>query len=160
MTVRENTEGEYSGLEHEVTPGVVENIKARRDVEFTGHSIIVSDASCHPASTAADYTPDAGYVCLCRCPSLSLSHTHSLSIGAQVITRAASERIANYAFAYARYHGRKRVTVVHKADLMKLVDGLFLECCQEAAAAYPDIQFEEMLIDNAMLKVGSALAFV
>jgi len=99
VTIRENTEGEYSGLEHEVIPGVVENIK--------------------------------------------------------VITRTASERIAQYAFAYARANNRKRVTVVHKADLMKLVDGLFLDCCREASQSFPDVVFEEMLIDNAVLKMAA-----
>jgi isocitrate dehydrogenase (NAD+) len=99
VTIRENTEGEYSGLEHEVVPGVVENLK--------------------------------------------------------VITRHASERIARFAFKYARDNGRGRVTAVHKATLMKLVDGLFLECCREAAAEYPDIEYDEMLIDNAMLQMAS-----
>ncbi len=99
VTIRENTEGEYSGLEHEVVPGVVENLK--------------------------------------------------------VITRTASERIARFAFKYATENGRKNVTAVHKATMMKLVDGLFLECCREAAAEYPDIVYEEMVIDKAMLNMAS-----
>ncbi|CAE7325287.1 unnamed protein product, partial [Symbiodinium sp. KB8] len=99
VTIRENTEGEYSGLEHEVVPGVVENLK--------------------------------------------------------VITRQASERIAKFAFEYAVSHGRKEVTAVHKATIMKLVDGLFLECCREAAAQYPDIKYDEMVIDKAMLQMAS-----
>lgn len=99
VTIRENTEGEYSGLEHEVVPGVVENLK--------------------------------------------------------VITRTASERIAKFAFEYAVKHGRKRVTAVHKATMMKLVDGLFLNCCREAAVHYPDIVFDEMVIDKAMLQMAS-----
>lgn len=97
VTIRENTEGEYSGLEHEVVPGVVENLK--------------------------------------------------------VITRGASERIARFAFQYARENGRKTVTAVHKATIMKLVDGLFLQCCREVARDYPDIQYTEMIIDNAMLQM-------
>lgn len=73
----------------------------------------------------------------------------------KVITRAASERVARFAFKYAKQNNRKRVTAVHKATLMKLVDGLFLECCREAAAEYPDIEYDEMLIDNAMLHMAS-----
>eukprot|EP01138_Halocafeteria_seosinensis_P007978 gb/GECG01008151.1/.p1 GENE.gb/GECG01008151.1/~~gb/GECG01008151.1/.p1 ORF type:complete len:376 (+),score=44.11 gb/GECG01008151.1/:1-1128(+) len=99
VTIRENTEGEYSGLEHEVVKGVVENVK--------------------------------------------------------VITRHASERIAHYAFEYAHQHGRKTVCAVHKATIMKIVDGLFLECCREAAAKYPDIKYEEMVMDKAMLTMAA-----
>ncbi len=95
VTIRENTEGEYTGIEHEVVPGVVENLK--------------------------------------------------------VITRDASARIAAFAFKYAQENGRKKVTAVHKATVMKLVDGLFLDCCREAAAKYPGVKYEEMTIDNAML---------
>lgn len=93
VTVRENTEGEYSGLEHVVYPGVVESLK--------------------------------------------------------VITRDASMRVCEYAFEYARSNGRRRVTAVHKASVMKLSDGLFLECAQEVAAKYTDIEFQTLLIDNA-----------
>lgn len=89
--------GEYTGIEHEVVPGVVENLK--------------------------------------------------------VITRNASIRIAEFAFKYARENNRKKVSAVHKATIMKLVDGLFLECCREIAAKYPDIEYEEVLIDSAMLKM-------
>jgi isocitrate dehydrogenase (NAD+) len=88
VTIRENTEGEYTGIEHEVVPGVVENLK--------------------------------------------------------VITRGASERIAEFAFKYASENGRKKVTAVHKATVMKLVDGLFLNCCREAAKRYPAIKYEGM----------------
>src|SRR5271167_212809 len=78
VIVRENTEGLYVGLEHEVVPGVVESLK--------------------------------------------------------IITATASLRIARAAFEYARREGRKKVTAVHKANIMKLSDGLFLTCCREAAA--------------------------
>jgi isocitrate dehydrogenase (NAD+) len=98
VTVRENTEGMYTGIEHEVVPGVVENLK--------------------------------------------------------VITRAASERIAEFAFKYAEDNGRAKVTAVHKATVMKLTDGLFLNCCREAAARHPGVKFEEMVIDNAMLHMA------
>ncbi|MES1909604.1 MAG: Isocitrate dehydrogenase [NAD] catalytic subunit 5, mitochondrial, variant 2 [Cercozoa sp. M6MM] len=97
ITFRENTEGEYAGLEHEVYPGVVENMK--------------------------------------------------------VITRAASTRVCEYAFKYASENGRERVTAVHKATVQKMADGLFLECAREVAAKYPNIKFDEMLLDNAILQL-------
>jgi len=95
VTIRENTEGEYSGLEHQVVSGVVESIK--------------------------------------------------------IITRQASMRVAKYAFHYAQLHGRKRVSAIHKANIMKKTDGLFLECCREVAAEYPDIVYEEVIIDNCCM---------
>lgn len=97
VTIRENTEGEYSGLEHEAVPGVVENLK--------------------------------------------------------VITRHASARIAEYAFKYATENGRARVTAVHKASVMKMGDGLFLECCREVAKKYPNIKYDEEPLDNVCLKL-------
>lgn len=95
VTVRENTEGEYSGLEHIVYPGVVESLK--------------------------------------------------------VITRDASIRVCEYAFQYAKNNNRKKVTAVHKASVMKMSDGLFLECAQEVAERHKDedIEFQTLLIDNA-----------
>ena len=92
VTIRENTEGEYSGLEHEVVPGIVESLK--------------------------------------------------------VITRSASTRVARYAFQYAVDHKRSMVTAVHKANIMKMSDGLFLECVREVSNEYPGIKYEEMIIDN------------
>ena len=142
VTIRENTEGEYSGLEHEVVPGVVESLK--------------------------------------------------------VITRAASTRVAQYAFKYARDNGRSRVTAIHKANIMKLADGeseeewrsgeeerrrktgvvgetgdgmeektltphpsiiffffqgLFIKCCREVSESYPDIAYDEMIVDNACMQL-------
>jgi isocitrate dehydrogenase (NAD+) len=97
VTIRENTEGEYSGLEHEVVPGVVESLK--------------------------------------------------------VITRVASTRVAEFAFEYARKHGRKRVTAVHKANIMKLTDGLFIKCCREVSERYPEIEYDEMIVDNTCMQV-------
>ncbi|PNG99667.1 Isocitrate dehydrogenase [NAD] catalytic subunit 6, mitochondrial [Tetrabaena socialis] len=99
VTVRENTEGEYSGLEHEVVPGVVESLK--------------------------------------------------------VITRKASSRIAEFAFKYAVDNNRQKVSSVHKANIMKKADGLFLECCREVAARYPDIKYEEVIVDNACMQLVS-----
>ncbi len=66
----------------------------------------------------------------------------------KVITRAASERIARFAFDYARARGRRRVTAVHKANIMKLTDGLFLRCVREVAAGYPDIELDDCIVDN------------
>jgi isocitrate dehydrogenase (NAD+) len=97
VVVRENTEGLYSGLEHEVVPGVVESIK--------------------------------------------------------IITERASTRIAEFAFEYAKRHGRKKVTAVHKANIMKLSDGLFLQCFRNVAQRYPDIQADEKIIDNMCMQL-------
>ncbi len=71
----------------------------------------------------------------------------------KVITRTASIRIAEYAFQYARRLGRKKVAAVHKANIMKLADGLFLRCCRETAAKYPDIQYKELIVDNAAMQL-------
>jgi isocitrate dehydrogenase (NAD+) len=94
---RENTESLYSGLEHEVMPGIVESIK--------------------------------------------------------VITRKASLRIAKSAFTFARREGRKRITAVHKANILKLSDGLFLRCCREVAQSYPKIQYDELIVDNTAMQL-------
>ncbi|XP_031581571.1 isocitrate dehydrogenase [NAD] subunit gamma, mitochondrial-like [Oreochromis aureus] len=99
ITIRENTEGEYSSLEHENVPGVVESLK--------------------------------------------------------IITRTKSLRIADYAFRTAREKGRRRVTAVHKANIMKLGDGLFLECCKEVASGYPEITFDSMIVDNTTMQLVS-----
>ncbi|KAF4078215.1 hypothetical protein AMELA_G00196780 [Ameiurus melas] len=99
IILRENTEGEYSSLEHENVPGVVECLK--------------------------------------------------------IITRINSLRIAEYAFKLAREKGRRRVTAVHKANIMKLGDGLFLQCCKEVAAGYPDITFDNMIVDNTTMQLVS-----
>jgi isocitrate dehydrogenase (NAD+) len=71
----------------------------------------------------------------------------------KIITRFASVRIAEYAFAYARKNARRRVTAVHKANIMKLSDGLFIRCCREVAAGYPDIAYNELIVDNAAMQL-------
>ncbi len=71
----------------------------------------------------------------------------------KIITRYASMRIANYAFTYARKNGRKKVIAVHKANIMKLSDGLFLRCCREVAAQYPEIEYKELIVDNASMQL-------
>ena len=65
----------------------------------------------------------------------------------KIITREASERICRYAFELARKEGRKKVTAGHKANILKYTDGLFLECAQKIAGEYPDIQFEDKIVD-------------
>jgi isocitrate dehydrogenase (NAD+) len=97
VVVRENTEGLYSGIEHEVVPGVMESLK--------------------------------------------------------IITEKASSRIARFAFDYARAHGRKKVVAVHKANIMKLTDGLFLQCARDAAPRYKNIAFSDLIVDNACLQL-------
>src|SRR5215469_5492559 len=97
VIVRENTEGLYSGIEHEVVPGVVETLR--------------------------------------------------------IITEKASTRIARFAFAFARREKRKRVHAIHKANIMKLSDGLFLRCCREVAKEYPEITYGEHIIDNTCMQL-------
>jgi isocitrate dehydrogenase (NAD+) len=97
IVVRENTEGLYSGIEHEVVPGVMESLK--------------------------------------------------------IITEKASTRIAKFAFDYARAHGRKKVTAIHKANIMKLTDGLFLQCAKTMGNRYPKIDFSDLIVDNACLQL-------
>ncbi|HZM58691.1 MAG TPA: isocitrate/isopropylmalate dehydrogenase family protein [Vicinamibacterales bacterium] len=95
VIIRENTEDLYSGLEHEVVPGVVESLK--------------------------------------------------------IITDQASTRVATFAFEYARKHGRKRVTAVHKANIMKMGDGLFLTCVRRVAERYPEITCDDRIVDAACM---------
>jgi isocitrate dehydrogenase (NAD+) len=71
----------------------------------------------------------------------------------KIITEAASLRIARFAFEYAVKHGRKKVTAVHKANIMKLSDGLFLECCRRVARDYPQIEYEELIVDNTCMQL-------
>jgi isocitrate dehydrogenase (NAD+) len=71
----------------------------------------------------------------------------------KIITERASLRIARFAFEYAVKHGRKRVTAVHKANIMKLSDGLFLECCRRVARDYPQIEYEELIVDNTCMQL-------
>ena len=70
----------------------------------------------------------------------------------KIITRRASIRIAEAAFNYA-VNGRKRVTAVHKANIMKLSDGLFLRCCREVASRHPQIEYKELIVDNAAMQL-------
>jgi len=73
----------------------------------------------------------------------------------KVITARASRRIAHFAFDYARRNGRKLVTAIHKANIMKLSDGLFLKCARQVAKEYPDIRYEEQIVDAACMRLVS-----
>ncbi len=71
----------------------------------------------------------------------------------KIITEAASTRIARFAFEYARAHGRRRVTAVHKANIMKLSDGLFLDCFRRAAEDFPDIAADDRIVDALCMRL-------
>lgn len=97
IVIRENTEGLYSGIEHEVVPGVVESIK--------------------------------------------------------IITEKASTRISRWAFEYARKLGRKKIHAIHKANIMKLSDGLFIRCSRNVSREYPEIFYGEHIVDNTCMQL-------
>ncbi|HSL22834.1 MAG TPA: isocitrate dehydrogenase (NAD(+)) [Vicinamibacterales bacterium] len=97
IIVRENTEDLYSGLEHEIVPGIVESLK--------------------------------------------------------IITEKASTRIAKFAFEHARANGRRRVTAIHKANIMKLGDGLFLDSVRTVARDYTDIRYDERIVDAVCMQL-------
>ncbi|HMD18997.1 MAG TPA: isocitrate dehydrogenase (NAD(+)) [Alloacidobacterium sp.] len=97
IIVRENTEGLYVGLEHEVVPGVVESLK--------------------------------------------------------IITAKASTRISQFAFDYARKHKRKKIHAIHKANIMKMSDGLFLKCAREVSKGFPEITYGEHIVDNTCMQL-------
>ncbi|SCU89789.1 LAFA_0E20912g1_1 [Lachancea sp. 'fantastica'] len=100
VVIRENTEGEYSGLEHESVPGVVESLK--------------------------------------------------------IMTKAKSERIGRFAFDFALKNNRKSVTAVHKANIMKLGDGLFRNCINEVGAKeYPEVEVKNIIVDNASMQAAA-----
>ena len=71
----------------------------------------------------------------------------------KIITEKASTRIARFAFDYSRTHARKKVTAVHKANIMKLSDGLFLDCCRKVAKEYADVTYDEIIVDNACMQL-------
>ncbi|HZP62031.1 MAG TPA: isocitrate dehydrogenase (NAD(+)) [Terriglobales bacterium] len=97
IIVRENTEGLYSGIEHEVIPGVVESLK--------------------------------------------------------IMTEKACTRISRFAFDYARKNNRKKIHAIHKANIMKLSDGLFLRCARDVAKEYPEITYAEHIVDNTCMQL-------
>jgi isocitrate dehydrogenase (NAD+) len=71
----------------------------------------------------------------------------------KIITEKASIRIAQFAFDYARKHGRKKVHAIHKANIMKLSDGLFLRCCRGVAMTFPDVAYAEHIVDNTCMQL-------
>ncbi|MEP7340717.1 MAG: isocitrate/isopropylmalate dehydrogenase family protein, partial [Acidobacteriota bacterium] len=71
----------------------------------------------------------------------------------KVITEKASTRIARFAFEYSRREGRKKVTAIHKANIMKLSDGLFLDCFRKVATEYPEIEADDKIVDNACMQL-------
>ena len=71
----------------------------------------------------------------------------------KIITEKASTRIARFAFEYAKANGRQKVTAVHKANIMKLSDGLFLDCCRAVAEDYPVVKYDEMIVDNTCMQL-------
>jgi isocitrate dehydrogenase (NAD+) len=71
----------------------------------------------------------------------------------KIITEKASTRIAKFAFAYAKKHGRKKIHAIHKANIMKLSDGLFLTSVRKVAAQFPEIEYKELIIDNACMQI-------
>jgi isocitrate dehydrogenase (NAD+) len=97
IVVRENTEGLYSGLEHQVVPGVIESLR--------------------------------------------------------IITEKGSERVVRFAFEAAVQYGRRKVTAVHKANILKMSDGLFLEVARRVAQNYPQIEYDESIVDAAAMKL-------
>jgi isocitrate dehydrogenase (NAD+) len=99
VVVRENTQGEYSGIEHYIDP------------------------------------------------------TRSAAEAISIITRHGSDRIIRFAFEYARATGRQAVTLVHKANILKMTSGLFLEVGQEIARAYPDVHFNDVIVDNCAMQL-------
>ena len=84
-----------------------------------------------------------------------LEHTIAAGVtqSLKIITRKASARIAHFAFEYASKWTRKKVTAAHKANIMKVSDGLFLKTCQEVAREYPDILYEEIIVDNLAMQL-------
>ena len=88
---------------------------------------------------------------IARTTGIRLNHDSAISI--KCISEQASRRIVKFAFEYARCHGRRKVTAVHKSNIMKFSDGLFLATAQEVAKEYPDIQFEDRIVDNMCMQL-------
>ncbi len=71
----------------------------------------------------------------------------------KIITEKGSTRIAKFAFDYARKHGRKKMHAIHKANIMKLSDGLFLRCCRDVSLGFPEVSYQEHIVDNACMQL-------
>jgi len=81
------------------------------------------------------------------------TNANETGISIKPISVSGTERIVHFAFRYARENGRKKVTAVHKANIMKFTDGLFLEVARRVAQAYPDIEFEDRIVDNMSMQL-------
>lgn len=79
--------------------------------------------------------------------------TDGVTEAIKVITKEASTKIVDFAFRYAKENNRKKVTAVHKANIMKITDGLFLECAKEVSKNYPEIEYEEKIVDNMCMQL-------
>ncbi|XP_027436990.1 isocitrate dehydrogenase [NAD] subunit gamma, mitochondrial-like [Zalophus californianus] len=90
-----------------------------------------------------------------ECSNLEHESVKGVIESLKIITKAKSLRIAEYAFQLAQEMGRKKVTAVHKSNIMKLGDGLFLQCCREVASRYPQLTFEGMIVDNTTMQLVS-----
>ncbi len=77
----------------------------------------------------------------------------NMANGVKLITREASEKICRYAFEYAQKNGRNKVTAIHKANIMKFTDGLFLEAFRDVAKNYPEIEAQEVIVDNMCMQL-------
>ncbi len=82
-----------------------------------------------------------------------LENNGETAIAERIITKKGSERIIKYGFEYARKNNRKKVTLIHKANILRVSDGLFLKTFEELAKNYPDIQANEMLVDSAAMRL-------
>ena len=71
----------------------------------------------------------------------------------KIITDKGSSRIAQFAFDYARKHGRRKIHAIHKANIMKLSDGLFLRCCRKVAEGFPEVEYKEHIVDNTCMQL-------
>lgn len=78
---------------------------------------------------------------------------HGVVESLKIITHHASTRIARAAFEWSQREGRRKVTAIHKANIMKMSDGLFLKCCRDIAAGFPEIQYQELIVDNACMQL-------
>lgn len=107
--------------------------------------------STHPISIIYQTLLFQEYICL-LIPTVQVVDGVVQSI--KLITKQASMRVAEFAFEYASSSGRKAVTAVHKSNIMRRADGLFLSCCAEVASRYPNIQYNDMYLDTACLHVS------
>jgi isocitrate dehydrogenase (NAD+) len=117
------------------------NVRPVRDVEgvpalFRGVDMVLIRENTEDLYSGVEHTVVPGVV-----------------VSLKIITEKASTQIARFAFEYARKHHRKKIHAIHKANIMKLTDGLFLECIHKVAAEYPDIELRDLIVDNAAMQL-------